>query len=689
MRKALLVLLTVAFLLVGCGGSNEEIEEYAENEMSGETNLDHSSYANELSESEQTVSEEFAPSEQSEYEPLQEQTLPTLTPFPDAIPQNVIAISAAHEHNLAITLDGALWAWGAPTLFNIYPKWFSPLGDGTIEPRNTPVKIMENVIYAVAGPHHSFAITADGGLYTWGANAWGNIGDGTTEPRFSPVRVLDDVIYATMPLGVPCSHVGYIGARTYAIRADNSLWAWGNAEGGEWGVTLGDGSGESQLLPVKIMENVRAVVPTQIGGHAVTNDGVLWEWRGYGGWFLDFDGQAVVICNLYPSSRMPNVASLTACGGFAITNDGELFLRGDYWRPVMDDVIYATRLGGAKFAITADNTLWAWGLNSIPGQWRLGPVLGDGTTTYRETPVRIMENVATVTAVGHTVYAIQIDGTLWSWGSADTDIRLSPVKIMENVVQVTATYVAFDHGWVRSFRSFAVTENGELWAWGENDDFDRGFSLLGDGTSESRPYPVRIIGGIVCEKCGENCDGFHGTEEPINNFSSQEITNARLAQMVNSGEIPADANVLHLDGNYISDISPLSSLTELGFLSLRNNQISDITPLADLTRLWLLDLNNNQISDITPLANLTNLSYLYLNENQIYDITPLAPLRHLRILGLNYNQIINITPLVGLTWLRGLGLSGNQISDISEIANLTDLAKHRNWRQPHQRHNAC
>ena len=87
------------------------------------------------------------------------------------------------------------------------------------------------------------------------------------------------------------------------------------------------------------------------------------------------------------------------------------------------------------------------------------------------------------------------DGVLWLLDDdGGTGVRLSPVKIMENVVSVTATYFMLGHGWIDGFRTFAVTESGELWAWGENsigghDDW----SWLGDGSGETRLYPVRII----------------------------------------------------------------------------------------------------------------------------------------------------------------------------------------------------
>jgi internalin A len=119
--------------------------------------------------------------------------------------------------------------------------------------------------------------------------------------------------------------------------------------------------------------------------------------------------------------------------------------------------------------------------------------------------------------------------------------------------------------------------------------------------------------------------------------------------------------------NHISDISPLTGLTNLQELYLDYNQISDISPLAGLTNLQVLQITNNQISDISSLAGLTNLRTLFITTNQISDISPLAGLTNLEHLWLSVNQISDISPLAGLTNLQFLQLNNNQISDISPL----------------------
>ncbi len=130
---------------------------------------------------------------------------------------------------------------------------------------------------------------------------------------------------------------------------------------------------------------------------------------------------------------------------------------------------------------------------------------------------------------------------------------------------------------------------------------------------------------------------------------------------------------LTLQGNQISDLSPLANLEKLESLDLENNQISDLSPLANLPELTVLDLVNNQISDISALSGLTNLTDLGLSYNQISDLSSLANLSELTALFLVNNQISDISALSGLTNLTDLGLVYNQISDLSSLANLTEI----------------
>jgi alpha-tubulin suppressor-like RCC1 family protein len=368
--------------------------------------------------------------------------------------RNATTVSASINHVLVILEDGSLWTWGGPSVRD------EQTGTWKI-PKLSPSKVMDDVVSVSAGEHHSLAITADGTLWAWGRNSAGQIGDGTTEDRPSPVAIMERVVYAAIAPVRPNAHVGY-GPRSFAITEDGTLWAWGANGSYDSDILtyLGDGTTEHRYSPVRIMDSIASVTPTLDGAFATTEDGSLWWW-----------GES----QLAPMK---------------IDNPDE---------------VPARRLRDFNYKIDDDGTLWTWGLNRIPHtRGELAPILGDGTMGPHELPVKIMDSVESVTALGDTVFVITKDSTLWGWGpnnigqlgDGTTELRLSPVKIMESVVSIQ-TNCFYDHGQVGYMNTFALTADGILWAWG---GYGFGAGLLGDGTTEHRLSPVPIIDRVRMER---------------------------------------------------------------------------------------------------------------------------------------------------------------------------------------------
>ena len=114
-------------------------------------------------------------------------------------------------------------------------------------------------------------------------------------------------------------------------------------------------------------------------------------------------------------------------------------------------------------------------------------------------------------------------------------------------------------------------------------------------------------------------------------------------------EFALNLNSLGLQGNNITNLAPLATLTTLEHLYLAgNHSLTDISPLSSLTRLKRLYLDFNRISDIRPLAGLTELTHLGLSNNSISDVTSLAGLYNLEILHIQHNSIADHSPLDGL-----------------------------------------
>merc|ERR1712130_496825 len=125
----------------------------------------------------------------------------------------VKSIAVGTDNSFAIGNDGSLWAWGS--------NQDGRLGDGSVEDRRKPVRVLEGVRSVVAGFGHAFAVTEDGALMAWGGNAYGQLGLGNEPSSRHPVKILNDV-------------KSVVAASDYslAMKRDGSLWMWGYTEHG-------------------------------------------------------------------------------------------------------------------------------------------------------------------------------------------------------------------------------------------------------------------------------------------------------------------------------------------------------------------------------------------------------------------------------------------------------------------------
>ena len=127
---------------------------------------------------------------------------------------------------------------------------------------------------------------------------------------------------------------------------------------------------------------------------------------------------------------------------------------------------------------------------------------------------------------------------------------------------------------------------------------------------------------------------------------------------------------LHIGGNNIRDLSPLTTLTRLELLHGHTNPITSIYPLSNLTQLKDIDFGGCRIRDLSPLQSVRKLTVIRIHYNQLEDIGPLANLTQLKELRLNRNRIVDVTPLANLVNLKRLWIENNLIVDHSPLEAL-------------------
>ncbi|MBN2097978.1 MAG: leucine-rich repeat domain-containing protein [Dehalococcoidia bacterium] len=124
----------------------------------------------------------------------------------------------------------------------------------------------------------------------------------------------------------------------------------------------------------------------------------------------------------------------------------------------------------------------------------------------------------------------------------------------------------------------------------------------------------------------------------------------------------------------IVELTGLEHCTNLTTLSLDGNMISNISPLAGLTKLIYLGLEGNQISNIEPLSGLTTLHYVNLTTNEISDIEPLVDNQGIGsgdIVGLALNPLSCLSRSGYVPELRGRGVNVGLIGEPDQPINIS------------------
>jgi Leucine-rich repeat (LRR) protein len=122
-----------------------------------------------------------------------------------------------------------------------------------------------------------------------------------------------------------------------------------------------------------------------------------------------------------------------------------------------------------------------------------------------------------------------------------------------------------------------------------------------------------------------------------------------------------------------------ADMPDLEKVWLRNNDLlTDITPLAGLKKLSSLIITRcPNIESLEPLSSLTDLKYLTLEHNNNYDYSALVPLRQLEGLSI-YTHGLDLSHIGQLHSLKSLSLytdSDATIKNINELQNLVNLEK--------------
>ncbi|MEW5921994.1 MAG: stalk domain-containing protein [Bacillota bacterium] len=351
------------------------------------------------------------------------------------------ALAAGKEHTAVLLADGTVWTWGDNS--------YGQLGDGTLQGRTRPVQVKEldEVIAVAAGDYHTLALRSDGTVWAWGDNSYGQLG--LVRDREEPGTFFrakpEAVKYLTQATAITAG-----AYHSLALRADGTVQAWGNNSYGQ----IGDGTMENREAPrqVTFLNTAQAVCANGFSSAALMADGTIRTWGA--NWYGHLgDGRS---------------------GGTRT------------WPVRIQEFTNVKSIAMGKehmVAVKADGTVWAWGNNNA-GQ------LGDGTRINRLQPVQVLhvKDAIAVAAGEQHGMALTAGGTVWAWGDnsysqiGDGTTLQRPIPVQLNELQgINFIAAGQDH-------SIALADNGTIWGWGSN-----WAGYLGDGSTEQRNRPVRVL----------------------------------------------------------------------------------------------------------------------------------------------------------------------------------------------------
>ena len=201
----------------------------------------------------------------------------------DGQPFKAVQVSAGYADSAAISPDGRVYTWGSE--YNADGSYStSKLAPALAKDPNGSGQGLHAVQVSV---YLSFimALDADGNVYTWGYNNYGQLGNGTATGEHS-------TIYAADPARVPdpedtsktfkATQVSAGAKYAMALSQDGTLWTWGYNYRGQ----LGDGTKTNRPSPKQIQDPAnptQAFQAVQISAGvdhslAIDRSGAVWAW---------------------------------------------------------------------------------------------------------------------------------------------------------------------------------------------------------------------------------------------------------------------------------------------------------------------------------------------------------------------------------------------------------------------------
>ena len=176
--------------------------------------------------------------------------------------KDVVAVSAGMYHSVALKTDGSVWSWGRGDSY--------ALGYGSNSNKSTPVQVrcggggyLTDIVAVAPGVNHSVALKADGSVWAWGGNYYGQIGDGRSGIGSNASNSADRSVAVQVRRGggeylTDIVDIAVGQYHSIALKTDGSVWSWGYNRYGQTGVGTYDTDPKGQHFIEKYRVKLQA-----------------------------------------------------------------------------------------------------------------------------------------------------------------------------------------------------------------------------------------------------------------------------------------------------------------------------------------------------------------------------------------------------------------------------------------------
>lgn len=182
-----------------------------------------------------------------------------------ARPASVNQVAMSDCGGFAVDAEGGLWSWGLNAQ--------GQMGRDAPELSDRPGRVdgIGPVRALAAGANHVLALDAQGRVWSWGANSAGQLGVGDLQARARPVRV---------PIPMAVERISAGATHSLALDRAGGLWAWGSNHKGQ--LALDDDGYRAKPVTVRLPFRPRHIAAGMHYSLATERGGAVhaWGWNG-------------------------------------------------------------------------------------------------------------------------------------------------------------------------------------------------------------------------------------------------------------------------------------------------------------------------------------------------------------------------------------------------------------------------